>query len=189
MSAAVLPFERHATGIAGLEVLRPKHFKDQRGSFVKTFHLDAFQALGLPFEPREGFYSVSGRDVVRGMHFQVPPAAHRKLVYCIRGRILDVVVDLRLGSPFYRRVYSRELSSDAPELLFITVGLAHGFLSLEDESLVCYQTDVVHTPECDAGIAWDSIDFKWPVQEAVISERDRKLPRLEAFNTPFVWER
>lgn len=188
MSAPQVPFDRHSTGIAGLELLRPKHFKDQRGSFVKTFHAGAFEALGLSFQPREAFYSTSARSVVRGMHFQVPPAAHNKIIYCCRGRILDVVVDLRLGSPTFCRVFSKELNSERPEIIFIPVGLAHGFLSLEDDSLVCYQTDAVHTPECDAGIAWDSIDFNWPVEEAVISDRDRKLPRLEHFETPFKWE-
>ncbi len=185
MSTAPSPFTSVPTGFPGLHLLRPRLFRDQRGTFVKTFHAEHFAALGLAFAPREEFYSVSARNVVRGMHFQAPPAAHAKLVYCARGRVLDVVVDLRQESPRYRKVFGRELNAAAAELLFIPVGFAHGFLALEDDSTMVYQTDVVHTPDCDAGIAWDSIGFAWPVRDAILSERDRGFPRLETFATPF----
>jgi dTDP-4-dehydrorhamnose 3,5-epimerase len=173
------------TEFPGLVLLQPRVFTDLRGRFVKTFHTGIFEKIGCPFQPREEFYSVSARNVVRGMHFQLPPAAHAKLVYCSRGRVLDVAVDLRKGSPCFKQVYSRELSADSAEMLFIPAGLAHGFLSLEDDSVMVYQTDTVHTPECDAGVAWDSIGFNWPVSAPILSDRDRGFPRLEAFASPF----
>ena len=187
MGAAPNPFTLIPTGFPGLCVLQPRHFKDQRGTFVKTYHQGLFADLGIHFTPREEFYSISRRGVLRGMHFQLPPAAHSKLVYCARGRVLDVVVDLRRGSPGFQQTFSRELSGAAPELVFIPIGFAHGFLSLEDDSMMVYQTDVVHTPECDAGVAWDSIGFTWPVSQPVLSERDRAFPALQGFTSPFDW--
>jgi dTDP-4-dehydrorhamnose 3,5-epimerase len=185
MGALPNPFELVDTGFPGLHVLRPRQFGDRRGSFVKTFHVSHFASLGISFVSREEFYSVSAKNVVRGMHFQLPPAAHAKLVYCPCGRAMDVVVDLRRQSPKFGRSYSRELNGNTPELVFIPAGFAHGFLSLQDDTIMVYQTDVVHTPECDAGIAWDSIGFEWPVNGPILSERDQRLPRLEDFVTPF----
>lgn len=185
MSATPAPFTSVETGFPGLAVLQPRVFADARGRFVKTFHTDLFRDLGLNFEPKEEFYSTSARGVLRGMHFQLPPAAHAKLVYCLSGRVLDVMVDLRRDSPRFGQAYSRELSPSRPELLFMPVGFAHGFLALEDNSLMVYLTDHVHAPAQDAGIAWDSFGFRWPVQQPLLSERDRKFPRLAEFTTPF----
>ena len=185
MSATASPFTVVETGFAGLHVLQPRVWADPRGVFVKTFQADVFRDLGIRFEPCEEFYSVSAKNVVRGLHFQLPPAAHAKLVYCLAGAVLDVVVDLRRHSPTFRRVFSRELSGRNRELLFIPVGFAHGFVALEDESSMVYKTDTVHTPACDAGIAWDSISFPWPAQKPVLSERDRGFPALRDFQSPF----
>ncbi len=178
-------FQEIPTGFPGLRLLQPRIFKDARGSFTKTFHADFFAELGIHFSPREEFYSTSAKNVIRGMHFQIPPRAHCKLVYCSAGRVLDVLLDLRPTSPTFRRVFSRELKGDPAELLFIPAGFAHGFLSLEDASIMVYQTDIVHAPECDTGIAWDSFGFEWPVNNPIISARDRGLPRLENFTSPF----
>lgn len=182
---AAVPFEPIETGFPGLVVLKPPRFYDTRGTFVKTFHADFFAMLGIHFRPQECFFSVSGREVLRGMHFQTPPAAHAKLVHCQRGRVLDVLVDLRRYSPRFKERFVRELDGQQPELLFIPSGFAHGFLSLEPDSVVVYQTDVVHTPECDAGIAWDSLGFAWPVSAPILSDRDRRWPRLDDYASPF----
>jgi dTDP-4-dehydrorhamnose 3,5-epimerase len=173
------------TGLDGLRLLRPRVFSDLRGIFVKTFHADLFQSLGIPFAPCEEFYSISAKGVVRGMHFQLPPKAHSKLVYCVAGRVLDVVIDLRANSPSFQQVFSRELTAASPELLFIPMGFAHGFLALEDRSIMVYQTDQVHIPELDTGIAWNSFGFSWPVRDPVVSDRDQRFPTLKGFSTPF----
>jgi len=106
-------------------------------------------------------------------------------VYCAAGRILDVVLDLRAGSATRGRVVSRELSAANREMFFIPVGFAHGFLSLEDGSLVIYKTDAAHSPAHDVGIAWNSFGFDWPVAKPILSERDRQFPAWSAFKSPF----
>lgn len=179
------PFETVATGFPDLMLLRPQLFQDSRGIFVKTFHADLFRQLGIAFDPREEFYSISARGVLRGMHFQVPPAAHAKLVYCLGGRVLDVVLDLRRSSPVFGRSFSCELDAARRELLFIPAGFAHGFLSLDDNSLMVYKTNVVHTPACDTGIAWNSFGFEWPTASPVLSERDRRFAAWRDFSSPF----
>lgn len=173
------------TDLPGVLVLRPRVFSDARGTFVKTYHADTFRDLGIPFTPREEFFSVSARGVVRGMHFQLPPAAHDKLVYCVAGAVLDVVLDLRPGGPTYGCSITRELSQDNREMLFIPVGCAHGFLALTDGAVMVYQTSTVHTPAQDAGILWNSFGFTWPVTDPVLSDRDRRFPALSEFRSPF----
>jgi dTDP-4-dehydrorhamnose 3,5-epimerase len=174
-----------ATELPGLQIIRPKIFQDARGSFVKTFHRDAFRELGLDFAPREEFFSTSAKNVLRGMHFQLPPAAHAKLVYCIVGRVLDVVLDLRKNSSTFGRSCAHELNATSREMFFIPVGFAHGFLALEDGATMVYQTSTVHSPAHDAGIVWNSFGFDWPVKNPILSERDKKFSALRDFQSPF----
>lgn len=173
------------TELPGLQVIRPLVFQDARGSFVKTFHVGLFRECGLEFEPREEFFTTSAKGVLRGMHFQLPPAAHSKLVYCIAGRVLDVVLDLRKSSPTFGRFCSRELSATNREMFFIPVGFAHGFLALDDGATMVYQTSTVHSPVQDAGVRWDSFGFDWPVKNPVLSERDKSFPESRDFPSPF----
>ncbi len=174
------------TELPGLKIIRPKIFQDARGTFVKAFHRDIFHQLGLDFEPREEFFSTSAKGVLRGMHFQLPPAAHAKLVYCIAGRVLDVVLDLRKDSPMFGRSVARELNATSREMFFIPVGFAHGFLALEDNATMVYQTSTVHSPAHDAGIVWNSFGFDWPVKNPLMSDRDQKFPALRVTSTsPF----
>jgi dTDP-4-dehydrorhamnose 3,5-epimerase len=179
------PFETLPTDFPGLLILRPRVFQDQRGLFVKTFRADEFHNLGISFTPREEFYSISAQNVLRGMHFQLPPAAHAKLVCCLSGCILDVVLDMRRTSPTFGKSFSCTLDAKTRELLFIPAGFAHGFLSLEDNSLMVYKTDHPHAPELDAGIAWNSFGFDWKVSAPVMSDRDRKFVPWPAFQSPF----
>ncbi len=173
------------TEFAGLLVLQPKVFADARGSFVKTYHEGLFRELGIHFAPREEFFSVSRRGVVRGMHFQTPPMAQAKVVFCLAGSVLDVVVDLRKTAPTFGRSYARELSAASREILFIPVGFAHGFVALTDDALMYYLAGEVHSPQHDAGIRWDSFGFDWPVKQPSLSERDLKFPTLADFASPF----
>jgi dTDP-4-dehydrorhamnose 3,5-epimerase len=173
------------TELAGVHVIRPRVFEDARGHFVKNYHAPSFQIAGLTFQPQEEFHSESRRNVIRGLHFQMPPHTQTRLVYCLRGRVLDVVVDLRKNSPTFKRVLSRELSEANHELLFIPEGFAHGFLALDESSFMVYLASPVHSPPQDIGIAWDSIDFQWPVENPILSDRDRNLPALKDFQSPF----
>jgi dTDP-4-dehydrorhamnose 3,5-epimerase len=182
-------FEFVPTPLSGLQEIHPRFFADARGSFVKTFHAELFRKAGLDFQPAEEFYSVSAAGVVRGMHFQLPPHDHAKLVYCPAGRVLDVIVDLRKNSKTYGEHFSRELSAENRVMLYIPSGFAHGFLALEAGSMMVYQTSTVHAPESDAGIHWESFGFDWPLKAAnlspILSDRDRAFPALADFASPF----
>jgi dTDP-4-dehydrorhamnose 3,5-epimerase len=178
-------FTKVETALPGLILLRPRLFQDQRGLFIKTFHAEMFRDLGLAFAPREEFYSVSAAGVLRGMHFQLPPAAHAKLVYCPVGRVTDVVLDLRRSSPAYGQWYACELDAINRDLLFIPAGFAHGFLAHEAGSLMVYQTSEVHSPTHDAGVRWDSFGYPWATPRPILSDRDAGFPALADFHSPF----
>ncbi len=173
--------------LPGLRVFRPFVFEDERGSFVKPFHEGQFAEFGIRLEVREEFYSTSAAGVLRGMHFQVPPCAHQKLAYCIAGRVLDVVLDLRKKSPTYGASACYELSAANRQVVHIPVGFAHGFLSLEDASCLVYKTDFMHAPAHDRGVRWDSFGFAWPVanRPPMISPRDLSHPAFGDFASPF----
>jgi dTDP-4-dehydrorhamnose 3,5-epimerase len=159
--------------------------EDARGSFVKTFHTTAFRELGLESGFSEGFYSVSHQNVLRGMHFQLPPMDGAKLVYCLQGRILDVALDLRTGSPSYGKFTTFQLSSANPTAAYIPRGVAHGFYSLSEPSVVVYQVSSEYEPNLDTGVRWDSFGFDWPNTNPGVSERDSKLVRFNDFMSPF----
>lgn len=172
------------TGFEGLKVLCNFVSHDSRGIFVKTLNKGQFEQAGLAFEVHESYYSVSGPDVLRGMHFQLPPHAHEKLVYVTQGHILDVVVDLRTNSVTYLQTFSLTLEAHK-QALFIPQGFAHGFLTLSPTATVVYNVATGYEPSADAGIRWDSLDFAWPVSRPVISERDQAFPLLADFVSPF----
>jgi dTDP-4-dehydrorhamnose 3,5-epimerase len=167
--------------------LRPLVFEDARGTFVKPFHEGQLAAHGIAMAVREEFFSTSRKGVLRGMHFQVPPHAHQKLVYCLTGRVLDVLLDLRKASPSFGTAAAFELSAANRHVVHIPPGIAHGFLSLEDDSCLIYKTDAVHAPDCDAGVLWNSFGFAWPLDGSapVISPRDLAHPELCDFESPF----
>lgn len=174
-----------STDIEGLYLLSPAIQNDVRGCFFKNYHLDTFKTMGLPTLWAEEYYSISQKNVLRGMHFQVPPSDHHKMVTCLTGAVLDVVVDIRKSSPSYSQVYAIELNSNNRTVLIIPPGCAHGFLSLEDNSLMFYKVSTVYSPEHDKGLAWDSIDFDWSIENPILSERDNMHPSLKDFKSPF----
>jgi dTDP-4-dehydrorhamnose 3,5-epimerase len=173
------------TELDGVRVIRPRVFEDIRGSFVKTYHVELLRECGVAFVPQEEFFSVTRQNVIRGMHFHVPPRAQTRLVHCIWGKVLDVVVDLRKSSRTFGRVLARELTAANREMLFIPEGFAHGFLALTEPSVTVYLGSPTHSPPHDTGIAWHSIDFDWPAKNPVLSDRDRRLPALRDFQSPF----
>jgi dTDP-4-dehydrorhamnose 3,5-epimerase len=170
--------------LPGCFLLQPKRLEDQRGRFMKTYHQGLCSALGVNLDIREEFFSVSHKNVIRGMHFQLPPHEHDKLVYCTRGAVMDVLLDLRKGSS-YGRVASAELSSENAHIMFIPKGIAHGFAALTDETLMLYKTSTVHAPEADCGIRWDSFGFDWGMAEPIISARDQQHSVFVDFVSPF----
>jgi dTDP-4-dehydrorhamnose 3,5-epimerase len=171
--------------ISGAFTVTPNSFSDDRGSFVKTFHEETFKDAGIIENFKESFYSVSKKNVIRGMHFHLPPKDHAKLVYVTKGRVLDVTLDLRKDSPTYGQYETFELSDKNHTMLFIPTGCAHGFLSLEDDTCMVYLQTGVYSKDHDTGIAYDSFGFKWEVEEPILSERDRNFQALEDFDSPF----
>jgi len=171
--------------IPGLKLIRFKEFKDSRGSFIKVFNNDFFHENGLETNFKESYYSISAKNVVRGMHFQIPPAEHTKLVYLNRGAIIDVVLDIRKTSPTYGQHFSIELDTANPILIYIPTGCAHGFLSLEDDSMVTYLQSSGYKKECDAGILWNSFGMEWKIENPIISERDNSFIKFKTFNSQF----
>lgn len=175
------------TAIAGCLEITPNIFRDNRGSFVKTFHCGIAAEHGLVTSFAEEFYSWSKLGVLRGLHFQTPPSDHIKVVTCLSGEVFDAVVDLRVGSPTFGRHALFSLRSADATMLYIPSGLAHGFLSVSDEALVYYQVTSVHDPACDQGIHWNSVGIPWPLADPVVSARDASFPTLEEFNSPFTF--
>ncbi len=157
---------------------------DERGGFTKTFHKASFEEHGLETDFQESFFSYNQEGVIRGMHFQKPPHDHAKLVYSTRGRILDVVVDLRKESPTFGRHLSIEISDKNHKGVYMPKGVAHGFCCLTDATMV-YLTSTMHNPDSDSGIRYDSFGMNWPIDNPVMSERDKSFPLFNELISPF----
>ncbi|HWR06361.1 dTDP-4-dehydrorhamnose 3,5-epimerase [Sporomusa sp.] len=174
--------------IPGCFEIQPDVHCDHRGIFVKTFHEESFSNYGLSTSFAEEYYSGSHKRVLRGLHFQIPPFDHSKMVYCVQGTVMDVVIDLRLGSPAYGQYETFQLSADKHNILYIPNGLAHGFYVQSEYALMLYKVTTVYSPEHDCGILWNSIGFSWPDDDPVISARDRDFVDLKEFRSPFRYE-
>lgn len=159
--------------------------EDKRGRFVKLFHSDFFSQHQLVENFEEQYYSTSKSRVLRGLHFQVPPHGHVKVVTCISGEIVDVVFDLRKKSTTYGQFISVELSSEKANLLYVPEGLAHGFYVMSEQATFLSLNSRKFSAECDAGIRWDSIGFEWPDPEPIVSEKDRNMIGFQEFVSPF----
>lgn len=173
--------------IPGCVLVNLRLFQDARGLFVKTFLAEAFAAHGLHAHFTETFYSTSHHNVLRGLHFQLPPHDHAKLVTCVAGAALDVVVDVRRGSPTFGQALSIPLDAAQPQAVYIPSGCAHGFYTVSASATLLYQTSVSHVPTHDAGIRWDSIPLAWPSPAPIVSERDQRWPTLAEFASPFTY--
>jgi len=174
-------------------VITPKRHLDPRGWFSETFHQQRLEDLGIRCRFVQDNQSHSARaGTLRGLHFQRPPHAQAKLIMALRGRILDVVVDVRRGSSTYGRHVAIEISADSGQQVYIPVGFAHGFLTLTDDVLVMYKVSDYYAPACDGGIRWDDPDIaiSWPMRatEIIVSEKDGRLPRLAEFDSPFAYD-
>lgn len=165
----------------------PSLFTDNRGVFVKTFHQDFFAQNQLETHFAEEYYSVSRQGVLRGLHFQTPPNDHVKLVYCIKGEVLDAVVDLRHGSPSYGQFELFTLNSGKGNMVYIPAGMAHGFYVISKEAIVVCNLSSVFSASSDSGIKWDSVGIPWPDASPILSKKDKELPRFSQFNSPFIY--
>jgi dTDP-4-dehydrorhamnose 3,5-epimerase len=172
--------------IKGCYEIHPRIFYDDRGRFIKTYHSSWFADNQLNGNFREQYYSVSRNRVLRGMHFQTPPYDHTKLVYCIEGEVLDVVVDLRVGSSTFGRSLAIELSAEKGNMVYLESGLAHGFYTKSHTATLIYNVTTEHAPQNDSGIRWDSFGFAWPDLNPIVSDRDAQLPPLSDFQSPFI---
>ncbi len=172
------------TALDGVLELVPRFFKDERGFFVESYSRRHFIEAGITQEFVQDNHSLSRPEgTVRGMHFQIGAAAQAKLLRVARGRILDVVVDLRRASPTFGQHIGMEISAEQGNQIYVPAGFAHGFCTLEPDTEVLYKVDKYYSPDHDRGIAWDDPDLgiKWPVtpDQATLSGKDRTHPRLK----------
>jgi dTDP-4-dehydrorhamnose 3,5-epimerase len=172
------------SSIPGCYEIHPAIFQDERGSFVKTFHTDFFSTNGLESRFVEEYHSHSLRGVLRGLHFQLPPQEHVKVVYCVSGEVFDVVVDLRLGSPAYGKFETFTLNADKANMVYIPAGLAHGFYALT-KAIMMYKVSTLYSSAHDTGILWNSLEIPWPDRNPILSKRDSQFSAFKDFVNPF----
>lgn len=179
------------TAIPEVVILEPKVYQDDRGYFFEAFSEEVFSHLVTPTHFVQDNESRSSYGVVRGLHFQAPPYAQAKLVRVVKGSVLDVAVDLRKGSPSYGTHVAVELSEENHRMLFIPRGFAHGFSVLSPDAIFQYKCDNYYTPQSEGAVAWDdptlSIDWRVPTQDVILSVKDTYHPRLDGFDTPFIY--
>jgi dTDP-4-dehydrorhamnose 3,5-epimerase len=173
-----------ATALPDVKLVTPRKFEDQRGFFSEVYNKRSFAEAGLDFDFVQDNHSLSGpAGTIRGLHYQTEPHGQVKLVRVVRGRILDVAVDLRRSSPTYARHVAVELSAENWRQLLIPIGFAHGFCTLEPDTEVIYKVTDFYSPMHDSGVRWNdpALDIKWPVapDRAMLSDKDTKLPLLK----------
>lgn len=182
------------TPLEGALIIEPRLFKDARGYFFESFSQRDFDAqvaplIGHTVQFVQDNESMSSYGVMRGLHFQRPPFTQSKLLRCVRGAVLDVVVDIRKGSPTYGQHVAVELTEENHRQFFISKGFAHGFAVLSETAVFQYKCDEFYHPESDGGISiMDTslgIDWRIPIEKAILSEKDTKHPLLKDFDSPF----
>ena len=169
--------------------LFPKIYNDIRGAFIKTYHKEVFIEYGLNEKYEEMYYSVSKKNVLRGMHFQLPPFEHFKLVYCVHGNVKDAVIDLRVGSPTYGQYEMFVLTDERGNMIYVPPGLAHGFYVLSDSAILIYNVSTMYSEEHDYGILWNSCGIPWGNINPIISSRDSSFLNFNKFKSPFKYHR
>ena len=176
-----------------VRIITPRRFGDDRGWFSETYNEKSFLALGLDYRFVQDNHSLSRAvGTLRGIHFQAPPHGQDKLVRCVRGRILDIAVDLRRGSPTYGNWVAAELSAVNGRQLFVPIGFGHAFLTREPDTEVIYKVTDYYSPECDGGIRWSDpdigVDWSLGGDQPQLSQKDENLPFLREFDSPFAYD-
>lgn len=185
MAVSIAPTE-----IPGVLLLESPVFEDSRGFFTEVFNAGDFRAAGFDRTFLQDNLSCSSKGTVRGLHFQIEPHGQGKLVRCLQGSVYDVAVDIREGSPTFGRWVGRTLTRENGRALWVPVGFAHGFLALEDASLVLYKCTTCYAPHADRSILYNdpAIGIEWPVTPSSISDKDARAPLLEDADYNFVYE-
>lgn len=181
-----MPFTFTPTEIPEVMLVQPKVFGDERGGFAELYKQSDFVAAGISESFSQINYSMSKKDVVRGLHYQLPPKAQAKLVQVIKGSVFDVAVDIRKSSPTYGKWVSVTLTAQEKNMLYIPKGFAHGFCALEDDTQLVYYCTEEYSVEHEAGIIWNdpTVAVAWPVEQPILSDKDVTHPPLpEAHNT------
>jgi dTDP-4-dehydrorhamnose 3,5-epimerase len=174
------------TPFRDLLVIYPVVFRDDRGSFMETWNEEAFREAGIPWLYKQDNQSTSSIHVLRGLHFQAPPREQGKLIRVIKGSVLDVVVDLRRNEPTYRQHFKMVLQTPE-QMLYIPPGFAHGFLTLEKNTVFAYKCSQVYNRESERSIYWNDPDLgiDWGVKAPVLSQKDQMAPPLSKLDNPF----
>ncbi|SKC69918.1 dTDP-4-dehydrorhamnose 3,5-epimerase [Maledivibacter halophilus] len=173
------------TRIKDVYIIKSKIRTDKRGAFYKTYNENIFKEYNLCTEFKESYYSISKKDVIRGMHFQLPPFDHEKLVYVPKGKIIDVVLDMRKKSQTFGEYVDIELSEKNKLSIYIPKGCAHGFKSLEDNTITVYNVSTAYNPDYDSGVRWDSFGMDWEIDNPIVSNRDKGFKDFAEFRIPF----
>lgn len=177
------------TPLEGVVVITPPRFGDARGFFSESWSRRAMREAGLDLDFVQDNHSLShAKGTVRGLHYQAPPVAQAKLVRCGRGRLLDVAVDARRGSPSYGRWHAEELSFENGRQLLVPEGFLHGFATLEPDTEVAYKCSAPYSAEHDGAVRWDSLGIEWGVSDPVLSDKDARAPAFADWQSPFAWE-
>jgi dTDP-4-dehydrorhamnose 3,5-epimerase len=177
------------TEIPDVVLIKPNFFEDQRGFFMEFFKSSEFQKAGIPSNFVQDNHSKSKKGVLRGLHYQLRPFEQGKLVRCIKGKIFDVAVDIRKGSPWYGKFVAVELSEENKLMIWMPPGFAHGFLALEDSEII-YKVTAEYSPQHDRGILWSDpeLSIPWPEKNPIVSPKDASLPPLSLAENNFFYE-
>ena len=175
--------------LSNVQILRPKRHADQRGFFSETWNKRSFREMGISVEFVQDNHSLSRAvGTLRGLHFQSPPHAQAKLVRCGRGRLFDVAVDIRRGSPSFGTWVGYALTAENGYQLYVPVGFAHGFVTLEPDSEIVYKCTDYYAPETEGAVRWDSCGIDWPlIGDPILSEKDAAAPAFADFDSPFIY--
>lgn len=175
------------TDFSGLFIIEPRVFRDDRGYFFESWNKKTFTDLGIPYDFVQDNQSHSAVDVIRGLHFQVPPHAQGKLIRVSRGAVLDVAVDLRTGEPTYGKHFKICLDDKDHRMLFIPPGFAHGFRTLKEHTLFVYKCTDVYAPETERSIRWNDpqLAIDWETDKPLLSEKDKNAMLFSDFISPF----
>lgn len=183
-------FSSERLTIPDVILVRVRKFADSRGHFLETFRAADFADMGIPCDFVQENQALSAQaGTIRGLHFQRPPHTQAKLVRVLRGSVYDAAVDLRRGSPTYGKWCGARLSADNGEQIFVPAGFAHGYCTLEPDTIVAYKVDQYYAPQSEAGLIWNDpaigVDWSIPADSVLVSDKDAKLPSLSSFDTPF----